>query len=292
MIRRIIISALVVLAFTAAVIVIIPKTKGISINPPPIETVGLPDHGLILIGPKHPTFSKLLAENTSSEDKGTAKPFSVFVVNNALQSIAACVVKWEVLLPDGQIATYIRSQRGSLEIVSDGQSSHFTEIIVPNGSLLNSLIEPTNSSGRQIKMGGGGPDITRQLSDSVKITAFIDGVLFVDGTFVGPDSKNYFEQLRGEIEATRDLNIEIDRIVDTSTDPEAMKNYLETLAQTQPNDAQQTPGKDPRYSFWNSLRKKEYAKHLLLMRKTKGDKVVSEHVRAELSKPRVNLRKL
>jgi hypothetical protein len=281
----------IVVAFAAAVIAIIPKTKGTSIDLPPIEAMGLPDQKVILIGPKQSMFEKLLAENASGERNSTANQLSVFVVNNSTQSVAACLVKWDVVLANGQIVTYLRSQNSSLQTVSDGQSSHLTEALIPNGILQISLINSPNSSGKQIKIGGG-TDITNQLSGSVKITATIDGVLFVDGTFIGPNTKNYFEQLTGEIEASRDLNAEIAHMTDRNADPEAIKNHLETLTKPQSGTGQQPPDKDSRYSFWYSLRKKNYANLLLMMKKSKGDKSLIEHVRAELNKPRVNLRKL
>jgi len=55
----------------------------------------------------------------------------------------------------------------------------------------------------------GGVDKARQLSESVKVIVSIDGVLFADGTFVGPDSQGYFGSLKAEIDARRDLVEEI-----------------------------------------------------------------------------------
>ena len=294
MIRLAMFSALAVIAITVMMIAVNPRTAGTSINLPQVETVGLSDHGLILIGPKDPTFDNLMAEKTSSVDISTAKPFSVFVVNKGAQSVAACLVKWEVLLPDGRTVTPSRAYNGALKTVSNGRSVHLTGDIVPNGKRLFSLIDSSDSSGRQVRMGGGGSDIIRQLSDSVKITVSIDGVLFVDGTFVGADTKNYFARLRAEMEASRDLYDEIAQLMNTSVEPKAAMDHIEALANSQLNSAQARSGKDSRSGkdFGYSIMKKRYATRLLGMRKAKGDRAVLEFVRAELSKPRVNLRKL
>lgn len=288
MIRFILFGALAAVAITIIVVAVIPRSEGTSISLPQVETTGLPEHRLMLIGPNDPTFYKLMAEKTSGAGIRAAKPFSVFVVNNAARSVAACMVKWDVLQSDGRIITHSRANSGTLQIVPDGRSAHFSDDIVPNSNRLFSLIDSVEDSERQFRMGGGSPDLVRQLSESVKVTVSIDGVLFTDGLFVGPDTKNYFARLSAEIEANRDLNAEIAQLADTSVKPEAITNHLETLANGQLNVAQQSSGENLGYS----IMKKRYATRLLTMRKAKGDRAVLEFIRAEMSKPTVILRKL
>lgn len=142
------------------------------------------------------------------------------------------------------------------------------------------------------RAGGAGPNIAALLSDCVKVTVSVDGVLFVDGTYSGPDTKNYFERSRGQIDAKRELATEIAQLVKDVAKPEAMMNHLERVAKTRSSDVQIPPGEDPQYSFGKWMQKSSYARLLLLLGKEKGDQAVLDRVQTELSKPQITLRKL
>jgi hypothetical protein len=281
-----------VTAFTAGVIAVIPHSQGNNTNTSKskIEAVGLAKYGLEVIDPKHPAFSKLSTEKKSGPDN----PFSVFVVNNSSQAIASCTLKYEILLRDGGTATHFKTKTGTLETVSDGGTAHLAEGIAAKGNLLFSLTDSPSPGDQPInfRTGGGGTNITNQLSGSVKVKVSIDGVLFVDGTYVGPDTNNYFELFRGKIEANRELYTEIVQLITNGAKPEVIMNHLEKVANTKSSEVQTPPGEDPQYSFGKWMQKSSYASLLLLMGKKKGDQSVLDRIRTELSKPEIKLRKL
>lgn len=285
--RLTIFGLLALAAIAIGVISVVPKSHGLSKSVPKIEAFGLPEHGLSLVGPKDSAFEKLMAahlQQTSLTKMNTAEAVSVFVVNNNNQSVAACNVKFEVVSPDGQIVTHSRAHSATLTTVSD--RALLMEDIGPRGNRLVSLLD-LPPPGIHLSTGGGS-GIANQLSESTIVTASLDGVLFVDGTFVGPDTMNYFPRLRAEVEASTDLNTEIAKLMDNSVGPEAVINRIEAVAHTQLDGAPQPRGKDPNYLMMRT----RYASRLLGMRKARGDRVVFDFVRAEADKPHVSLRKL
>ena len=131
-----------------------------------------------------------------------------------------------------------------------------------------------------------------QLSNSAKVTVSIDGVLFVDGTYVGPDVNNFFELFRGQVEGDRDLTAEINRLVSDGTTSEAITNHLKKVTKTLSSEVQTPPGEDPQYSFGKWMQRSSYAILLLMLKEKRGDQAFLDRLRTELSKPQIKMRKL
>lgn len=294
MTKLLLFGALAVAAITVGVIAVIPQSQGKNTEASKVETFGLPEHQLEVVGPKHPTFNKLIAGETSNVDKSKIEPFSVFVVNNSNQAIASCTLKYEILLRDGQTVTHFNTKTGTLEPVSDGGTAQLAEGIAAKGNLLFSLTDSPGSDNqhRKVSTSGGVSNIADQLSNSVEVRISIDGVLFVDGTYVGPDANNYFELLRGKIAANRELDTEIAQLINNGATPKAIINHLEKVANTKSSEVQISPGEDPQYSFGKWMQKNSYARLLSLMGKTKGDQAVLDRIQTGLNKPEIKLRKL
>jgi hypothetical protein len=288
-------GALAALAVILGGVAILPHSQGKNTETftSKIEAVGLTTYGVKIIDPKHPSFSKLIAEKKSAP----VTPFSVFVTNDNDKAIASCSLKWEIVMSDGQTVTHFQTKTGTLETVSDGGVARLTEGIPAKGNLLFSLadasgLENQAGAGRGFRVGGGTASITDQLSRSVKVAVSVDGILFTDGTYVGPDTNNYFELFRGQIEANRDLDGEIDRLVNSGATPEAIATHLKGVSSSQSSDVQILPGEDPQYAFGKWRQKKSRARILLLMREKRGDQAVLDRVHAELADPPISLRKL
>lgn len=294
MTKLLLFGALAMVAITVGVIAVIPQSQGKNTEASKVETFGLPEHQLEVVGPNHPTFNKLIAGERSNADKSKAQPFSVFVVNNSDQAIASCTLKYEILLRDGQTATHFNTKTGSSEPVSDGVTARLAESIAAKGNLLVSLTDSSglNNQHTNFRTSGGGSNIADLLSNSVEVKVSIDGVLFVDGTYVGPDTNNYFELFSGKVEANRELDTEIAQLINDGANPKAIMNHLEKVAETKSSEVQIIPGEDSQYAFGKWLQKNSYSRLLSLMAKTKGDQAVLDRIRAGLSKPEIKLRKL
>lgn len=92
MTRAKLLAVLAVIAVIVGVIALIPRSEGKSTenSKSKLEAVGRVEYGLEIIDPKNPAFSKLVMAEKKS---GSENPFSVFVVNNNDQAIAACTLK-------------------------------------------------------------------------------------------------------------------------------------------------------------------------------------------------------
>lgn len=287
-------GALALIAIAVEVIAFIPGSNGNEFQSAKskIESVGLAEYGLEIIDSGHPAFKRLLSQKQS----GLENSFSLFVVNNGDRAIASCTLKWDILMRDGQTVTHFRTKTGSLDVVSDGTGSHLAEGMPAKGKLFFSLTSDSDSHekpGVAVRSQAGPRSaITDQLSDSTSVKVSIDGVLFVDGTYVGPDVNNYLERFKGQIEAKRELATEIAQLVDNGAKPNALIKHLEKVANTQSDDVRIPPGEDPEYSFGKWVHKSSYARLLLLMQKERGDQAVLERVRAELAKPQIELRRV
>lgn len=256
-----------------------------------VQTVGLPEHRIEIVGPNEAAFTALISkqlQKTSGVDVNALKSSSAFVVNNSTQSIAALSVKWELLQADGRSLVHYRGYRGRLQVLSEDGPARLSGKIASNDHQLVSLLDVSDNSNRgfRVNMRGGAGDEAHQLSESVKVTISVDGVLFADGTFVGPDTRDLFRRLKAEIEARTEAFEEIARAL--NGDSEAMKR-IETLAK---GDGEGIQVLGDKTHPEDQLEKERIARATLAIRKTLGDKAVLERIKAELNKPRVNLRKL
>lgn len=278
-----------ILALSVGGIAVIPRSQGKDSDKSKIEAVGLAEYGIEVIAPNHSAFTKLLAEKKA----GPENPYLVAVVNNSNQGIASCTLKYELLLPDGQTITQYTTQTGGLETVFAGGTAQLTDAIAAKGNLLVSLSDtPSPGQPRNFRTGGGSSNLTRQLADSVKVSVSINGLLFVDGTFVGPDDKNHFELFRGRAEANRELNTEIAQLINDGAKLEAIMKHLEKVANIKSSEVQLLPGETSEHSFGNWMQKTSHARGLLWLGKNKGEQALLERVRSELSIPEIKLRKL
>jgi hypothetical protein len=286
---------LAAIPIAVAAIAVIPRSQGeqIATSERKLEVVGLSAYGVEIVGSKDPTFSKL---NPAKQSVGQSLT-SVLVVNNSEQAIASCTVRWEILLRSGQTRSHFRTKTGSLDTVLEGGRVRLAEGIASRGTIPFSVtdspsLESQESSGVNFRTGGGGAKITDLLSDSVKVTISVDGVLFVDGTFAGPDINNYFERSRGQLVAKRELAAEILQLISGGAGPEEITSHLKKVGAYQANDDQIPPGEDSQYALGKWMQKSTYARLLLLLDKEKGHQAVLDRVKAELDKPQITLRKL
>jgi hypothetical protein len=256
---------------------------------PNMETRSLSEHGIEIISPGHPTYSALMTDRLQkipNVDIETFKRSSVFIDNGSGRSIAALTVKWELLQPDGKSFVFSRGRGGALGVVSDGQSAHLMEDIAPKGNRLFSLLGFSDDAHPRFNLRGNRGDIARQLSESVKVTISVDGVLFADGAFVGPDTNKNFEKYKAEAEAWTTMLTEVAEGLNGNE--EAMRR-IELLAEGKLKGTKLPSGED---ASQYQMMMQGYARRILSIRARSGDKAVLDGINAELSKPRISFRKL
>jgi hypothetical protein len=271
--------------------------KAVSVQ---INVKDLPEHKLILIGPSDPSFngqvSAFLKGNHNAMVEAT-KPFSVFLKNTGNKAIVAYWLKWEKIRADGTIVTsgmggsnptaLMEGREPGLEhlVTSSGYvikpgSMHFVSPIISineeqSGGIGAITVSAENSSELdKLQKAAENNNIdpmldlvSEELKSCTSITISIDGVFFEDGTFVGPNTTNFFEGVQGIVDAKRDLLQEIAFAIEHKQTPEEIFSMIEQLTNSQNTYTSTNATSTNHYNFY----KKMYAKEVLQMRKVLGD---------------------
>src|SRR5258708_10835781 len=192
----------------------------------------LPKHGLKLISPSDPSFDERLRTEFKGESNAvvdTLKPFSVFFENNGERPVVAYLIQWCFTTKDGRNQYYrkalldpqplmdgenfsqeLKRQQGWIE----PDSAVFLSLLTPEGGgMLRTEVSPKEAEefrqGRKFDQSSLLQRFSSQAAKFTEITVSIDAAFFDDGTFVGPDTSNFFNQTKAVIDARRDLLNEI-----------------------------------------------------------------------------------
>lgn len=169
----------------------------------------MPEHGLSILDQSDPSFNAQLASliDVADDLKEIARQFSIIVVNNSNQNISSLTVRWEFEFSDGKKIPKTISNTSMDHLFRD--PSFF--LLTPGAKHPFSLLSITRPGAqrREIKSIEGNLRQAQHLRDflakSVKCNVTIDGVLFTDGTYIGPDYSRSFDRIQADINAKRDL---------------------------------------------------------------------------------------
>lgn len=200
-----------------------------------VHAKDLPEYKLIIVKPSDPEFDALAAtylKDIPTEEIEAIKPISVFIKNIGDKTVVAHTIIWEGTDANGKKQTFRKNYANS-EFFTEGDNypqalagANFDETIMPGEAHLVSL-KPLKHDGPH---GGGGgiqqdsdasqqsqnePDKdneqgvrklgSQMLTKFIDITVSIDGVFFSDGAFVGPDTFGFFDRMKAQVDAKRDL---------------------------------------------------------------------------------------
>jgi hypothetical protein len=192
----------------------------------------LSSNKLFLVGPVHADFDgelsaalkgKDAAERTAME---SIRPFSVFLKNKNERNVIAYGVKWQIVKEDGRVITqydsYVEPSRlmgadqvpggdnrgdtlksNSSKLLSWGNLKEEAELSAGHSqSDYPEISEPETTNGRT------SPTLQRlkaAVAGASSLTVSIDGAVFEDGTFVGPDGQGFLAKLQAQLKAKKDL---------------------------------------------------------------------------------------
>jgi hypothetical protein len=272
----------------------------------------LSDHGLKLIDASDPSFDAMLrAELKGKHDDvvEAMKPFSVFLKNMGSRVVVAYLVQWVYTRTDGtnqyyrtavmnpealvQGKTRIEGAKGRLDSI-EPNSSRLLTLLSPNGSgMLRVTLTPSEAEG--VKNGTIKFDratllqrFSNEAQQYTAITVSIDGAFFDDGTFVGPDTSDFFNQTRAAIDGKRSLLEKIgnDLSNENRTRAEIYTDLEEIATQAaQRLDAESSPADYHQYF------KAMYANEILRMKGIHGDEKALALAMLPLGRPWLELRK-
>lgn len=250
----------------------------------------LPKHGLNLIDPADPLFDGMLRGELN--DKGNdvieaLKPYSVFLENRGNRPLVAYVVQWRFTRADGT-NEYFRKAVMNPEALIQGKTQGDvgqSDRIEVNSSRLLTLLSPegagmlrttlTPSEAEAVKNGSLKFDramllerFKKQAADYTDVTVSIDAAFFDDGTFVGPDTTNFFSQTKAAIDAKYNLLEEI--ADDVTTKKRAHGEIYKHLEQTVGQAPENLDAKSTEADYYNHF-KAMYANEVLSMKTIYGE---------------------
>lgn len=267
----------------------------------------LQEEGVELIGPSDPAFSTMVRGWSGANSSAVIEalgPYSVFVKNTSNRSIVACELKWELTAADGTTRTETRGFVVLWRLMQQGATGVGGPLIRPNANwfFTPSSIDIRQAANTSSTVGriDAVPDenevsmrtkylghVVSRLAQYTGITVSIDGVFFEDGTFVGPNSTKFFEDVQADIDARRDLYLEIGHHIGQGEHPSVALRRVEELAAGPDVRLKETSTSAEMYS----QHKKEIANEMLQMRKKAGDEQVVIFMSEALRKPWIQLKK-
>ncbi|HEU4833053.1 MAG TPA: hypothetical protein VFS90_01510 [Pyrinomonadaceae bacterium] len=307
--RAIVFSSIVIVLIGMSGFAISKNTQPVSIQ---MHIKDLSHHGLKLIDASDPSFDGMLRaelKGKSNDAVEAMKPFSVFLKNTGKKTVVAYLVQWTYTRTDGTNQHYKTAVINPEALVQSkmrfDEANGRVDAIEPNASRLLTLLSPsgggmlrvtlTPSEAEGVKNGTIKFDratlmqrFSQEAEKYTAITVSIDGAFFADGTFVGPDTSNFFNQTKAAIAGRRSLLETIGNDLSNAnrTRAEIFKD-LEEIATQGPEklDSESTPD-DYHRSF-----KAMYANEILRMKGIYGDEKALDLAVRPLNRPWLELRK-
>jgi len=179
-----------------------------------VKIKGIPQHGLILIGPGEPAFQEELSSLMGYRIGriGTVIPLSVILENKSDKAVVAYKLRWEFVNEKGRTVRKEVTYQQPNALLDQGTPKGNPEggfLIAPEGKRLVSLV---GSMGQDSDISNSDPRIaplTDELRTARGLTVILDGAVFEDGTVVGRSNSTLFETFKASVDAKQDLMDEI-----------------------------------------------------------------------------------
>jgi hypothetical protein len=272
---------------------------------PMLNIKDLPEQGLRIIAPSDPAFDGLAAPLLQGQPSSVIealRPYSVLVKNMNHKTVVACLLKWEMMRPNGTVQAETTGFVTLWRLMKQGASGIGEYSIKPNSAWFfspssidinqdtgtaaartNTPLSPSEERMRDEYL----RKVTERLVQYASITVSLDGAFFDDGTFVGPNSTHFFESVEASRNARRDLFREVERDVSRGKQlPEIFKS-IEELAR-KPEVALDS---DSTSSDFYNYYQKRVAEEVLQMRQTAGDEKTKEFMMEPLRERWIELKK-
>ena len=256
---------------------------------------GLPEHGISLIAPSDASFN--------NDTPGTFDPYSVVLKNTTSRSVVGYSFKWECAdAPTETASRDMSNDRLVSHLIgfaflygdeSDRKAilNRAEDVIRPNTMWLISFDSPA----RQIT--GGAEDVSAKLDQAAvakaqaacpTITVIADGIFFDDGTFIGPDTNNFFTQVKTQIDTRYEVLQGVQNDLKSGKSSNEVFQRLEQIR----HEEQPPIGGDMTLNDLHSYYRNVFAQDILGKKNLWGPEKAIEEVHQLLSKPWVKLRKL
>lgn len=222
-------------------------------------------HNIRVIGPSDSSFNAVLNEYTGDGNRidpliQAARPFALFIKNDSDHEIIGVSLRWKFLKSTGEVREVPQIEVnpgvliglkpldpfmiGKTSIMNRGTVrffSYFVMSIQQKIKLANmksrnpSISYPNKIEMTPQEISSISEQVTSQkekLLESISsITVSVDGILFDDGTFVGDDKNFFFDLMRGQTQARKDLLIQIEEAKQADkSDEEILSVFLSDVS--------------------------------------------------------------
>jgi hypothetical protein len=292
------------------------EAKAVSVQ---INIKDLPEYDLKLIAPTDPIFDgklSTLLKNHPNPLAESLRSYSVLLENTGKKTVVGYRLRWDLIKADGTVSmrqaggvnmgTFMDEARPSLEnpslssgfaigpraiafvslAGSSGDNDNGGIMGYASGSANRAILDQLRQGAKDKQYSSLADTITAELQNCTSITVSLDGVFFEDGTFVGPDTTEFFVTVEASVNAKRDLVQEIAFAVEHKRSMDAIFDYINEVASSPPPVQKMNKG-----DIYN-LFKKSNAEEMLRMRAAMSSQKAVEMVLQQSRKVWPEFRKL
>lgn len=250
-----------------------------------------PEHGISLMPPSDPTLTK-------GRDV-LIDPYSVLLKNTGTRVIVGYSIKWEC--SDGKSETSARDlslDRILLHTVGVvflyGEESdrrlmlnRLDDVIKPNSTWLIANDYPPREINQEVIAELNEAAIVEVNASCPTMTVTLDGVFFDDGTFIGPDTTNFFANIKTQMDVRYEIFQGVRNELKSGKSPDEVFRGLEQIRDREGHESIGGTTDELR-SYYRNL----FARDVLGRKETWGIEEAIKQVHQLLSKPWVKLRRL
>lgn len=266
------------------------KTSAVKFN-----VKGLPEHSVSLIAPSDPIL-------TAGRDV-SIHPYSVVLRNSSSKAVVGYSIKWECF--DGKRESPTRDMSHDRKFSNSygfafmyGEESerravlkNADEVIEPNSTwLISPDFPPSKMNGRIEEIGKEGDQagLAEIQAACPTMAVTLDGVFFDDGTFIGPDTNDFFAKVKTQMDARYEVLRGVQSDLKSGKKPDEVFKRLEQIRDSERQDSGGEMTMNELRSFYRHM----FARDVLGMKEMWGADGAIANVQRQLSRPWVTLRKI
>jgi hypothetical protein len=245
--RKFLLTSIITFILAIIVSVLISSHKQVKAMETTYTVRGLPEYRVALIGPDLPSFDTLMSVVLGPGSKNlieTYKPASVFIKNEGDKAIVGLKLKWECVKGDGTVVTKELGEDAPGFLMEDGAPNRksainsFPTVTRPNSIKYFSFVDPSRTlepNANASPLSSSPESLTSlnaEFAHYTNVVISIDGIFFEDGTFVGPNTTGYFEQVKAMVDARRDISREVEIGLESGKSTDEILEPMEALAKS------------------------------------------------------------
>lgn len=242
------------------------------------STKGLVEDGLVMVSLSDSSFNEMFSRlEQSSPGFKSLRPYTVFILNTGKHPVIAFALKWDFMRPNGQVATRTHQFVSNSSLLGKGVSDSDGGVIRPGTTwFFTSEFGSEVGSPQAIQLGKQGQYLAQtsaDLSSFTGVSVSLDGAIFDDGNFIGPDETGFFAKIVALRDSHRDTMNDIAKKLKEGKSHKQILDELETLTKS----PKVRLGKNSTSSDYYNYFRREYTGELLLMKKAAGPERTLEY---------------